>query len=85
MLLECEQLHHGMKFYCPGPVANESQVSRIIVYSSGCESQFKKTKQPKEKVIRWHDDPRFSSELITSKLECSPEDVQMMLRQWIGQ
>jgi DNA-binding Lrp family transcriptional regulator len=29
-------------------------------------------------------DPRFSIELIASKLGCSPEDVQAMLRQWAG-
>jgi hypothetical protein len=83
-LVEWEQLHHGLKRYCPDPVANESQVSGIIGYSSGCESQFKWTKQRKEKAIRWHDDPRFSIELTASKLRCSPENIQVMLRQWTG-
>jgi hypothetical protein len=49
----------------PGSVENEFQVPRIIGYSSGCESQYEWTKHRKEKAIRWHDDPRFSIELIT--------------------
>jgi hypothetical protein len=82
-LTEWKNLCHGMKSYSPSPVTNETQVSRIISYSSDRDQgQFRWTKSRKQKALQWHDDPRFSIELITSKLGREPEDVQMMLRQW---
>jgi hypothetical protein len=72
-----------MKLYSPGPVTNEVQVSRIISHSSDRgQGQFRSAMRRKQKALQWHDHPRFSIELITSKLECKSEDVQIMLHQW---
>jgi hypothetical protein len=82
-LTEWKNSCHGTKLYSPGPVANEAQVSRIIsCRSDGGQGQFRWTKRRKQKALQWHDDSRFSIELIASKLGCEPEDVQIMLRQW---
>jgi hypothetical protein len=77
------KLIRGMKLYSPGPIANITQVLRIISYSSDPgQGQFRWTKQRKQKALQWHDDPGFSSQLIASKHASEPEDVQMMFRQW---
>jgi hypothetical protein len=83
-LIEWKNSCHGMKLYSPGSVTKEAQVSRIISYSSDRgQGQFRWAKRREQRALQWHNDPRFSIELITSKLGCEPEDVQMMLHQWV--
>jgi hypothetical protein len=82
-LIEWKNSYHGMKLYSPDPVGSEVQVSSIISYSSHRgHGQFRWTTWRKQKTLQRHDDPRFSIELIASKLGCEPEGIQMILCQW---
>jgi hypothetical protein len=72
---------HGGQLYTPGRIANETEVSRIIGYSSvESEGEFKWTKRRIRKAMELHDNPSSTFESIASKLGCDPDEVRKMLQ-----
>jgi hypothetical protein len=67
------------QLYTSGPIAHETEVSRILGYSSAqSQSEFKWAKQRIRKVMELHDNPSSAFESIASKLGCDADEVRVM-------